>query len=157
MIQSDRNAFTLLELIVTLAVIGMMVGLTSLSLRGHFVRAALMKSSLTASEADRQARLLAQSNPNGIVSLELRPQSSQIVLRPTGRTFSLPTGVRISVDTLGANTPSGGAVPFYGNGTSPSYALKLERSGSNSWLTVLGITGQCILCDEELEVRELLQ
>lgn len=157
MIQSNRRAFTLLELIVTMVIIGMMVGLTSLTLREHFVRAALMKSSLAASEADRQARQLSQSQPNGVVYLELRPQASQIVLRPTGRTFSLPTGVRISVAAMDTRTPAGGSVPFYGNGASPSYALKLERNGSNAWLAVLGISGQCIVCDTESEVRELLQ
>lgn len=157
MTQPNRKAFTLLELIVTMAILGMMVGLTSLSLRGHFVRAALTKSSLTASEADRQARLLAQTFPNGIVALELRPQASQIVLRPTGRTFSLPSGVRISVAALNADAQSSALIPFYGNGVSPNYAVQLERSGSRAWLTVLGRSGQCIVCDEETEVRELLQ
>jgi prepilin-type N-terminal cleavage/methylation domain-containing protein len=162
--QPQRRAFTLLELIMVLAMAAALSGLVLLSLKSHFQQARLSRAIDQTIAADRLARRLAMQQSAPGVQLEFdRVQHAWLLTNVSdmtaSRSLAWPATVQIdSPQILGARRwePSAGAIAYSSKGHSATYYVRLSSGQTAQWLVFLGISGQTILYSSADAMGELL-
>jgi prepilin-type N-terminal cleavage/methylation domain-containing protein len=147
------QAFTLLELIAVIVVIGLIsvVGMTVVS--GHLDQAELIRVSQSIVNADRKERDVSRQSP---VAGELTIERSRkrLRFRNSGQTISLGSNVNITETIVRSSDSSNPTILFSQSGQSESYAVRLQsRRGASKWILILGISGQVLVRDSSDEVR----
>lgn len=162
---AQRDGFTLIEVIAVVVILGMIVGIASMNLRGHVNRAKMIQAVGLIQEADRFARSIARKE-HVAHEITLYRKSRTIRVRstdassakPTARTWKLPSGIAMSAirDSQGISTSNEKQIMISANGTSPMYAIGLVGVNPNaSWLVTLGFSGQQIRMENEADVIAL--
>lgn len=161
---SDRKAFTLIELMVVIAILGLLTAIASLSLGGVMDRYQLGRAAETIEACDGRARREARLSRETFDAVIRRSKQEMIVSGPQDRpgtpiaTYRLPRTVEISEVRLRRKEVTGRDVTinFSDQGRSPTYAVQLRRGNASHWLVVLGISGQVIFLNSEEQVDALL-
>jgi len=159
-----RRAFTLIELVVVLAILGMLTALASLSLSGVMDRYQLGCAAEAIESWDGRNRRDARRSRETIEAM-IRPEKNefQILEAPlasnSGRTMTSMPG---KVEIVGVKMKRGGVsgrdtpIRFNKQGRSPNYAIELKRGNMRRWLIILGFSGQVITVDRGEDVDALL-
>ncbi|MGI9470654.1 MAG: pilus assembly FimT family protein [Rubripirellula sp.] len=156
-----RTAFTLLEVVVVMVIIGILSTLAVMSLSGTMDRYRLDRAIETVELFDARARRQA-SNRRAPVDATIHLQRNRLQIEssngPAARVFSLPGGVEIASVRLSRKSVVGSELDLRYNqdGISPSYAVELKRGKHSRWLVVLGVSGQIVQLDGEREIDDIL-
>ena len=160
----DRPAFTLIELIVVIAILGLLTAIASLSLGGVMDRYQLSRAAETIEAFDGRARRSARLSREALDAIIRRSNRELVVKLPSHSpgnpmaSYRLPRSVEINDVKIGRQAITARDVTLNINdqGRSESYALQLRRGKMIRWLVVLGISGQVIPVDSEEEADALL-
>lgn len=159
-----RRAFTLIELVVVLAILGMLTALASLSLGGVMDRYQLGCAAEAIESWDGRIRRDA-SRSRAIIEAVIRPEKNEFLILDSpsaANAGQITTSMPGKVEIVGVKTQrrvvSGRDTPirFNKQGRSPSYAIELKRGTMTRWLIILGFSGQVIAVDQEEDVDALL-
>jgi prepilin-type N-terminal cleavage/methylation domain-containing protein len=159
-----RAAFTLMELVVVVVIISILATLAVISLGGTMDHYQLSRAAETIEMFDARGRRdarTARAPVQGTIQrykrcLEIetpRPQRAKSTVR-----YQLPRSVEIKTIRLRRRVTVGSnfEIRFNREGSSPTYAVQLQRGETSRWLVVLGLSGQIITLDSEGEVDEFL-
>jgi prepilin-type N-terminal cleavage/methylation domain-containing protein len=160
-----RHAFTLIEVIAVVVILGMLVGVASMNLRGHLNRIKMIQAVGLLEEADRFARSIARKEHLPL-EMTFNRKSSTIRVRsaagsaskPISRLWKLPTGITISKirDAQGSNESHEKQIVISANGTSMMYAIGLVGTNrSATWLVMLGFSGQLVRMENDADVAAM--
>ena len=161
----SRLAFTLIELVVVIVIMATLSTLAVLSTSGVMDRYQLSRAAETIEMFDARARRDAQSSRQPILAIIQRNQQRLLigmpgdtVSVPTAAQYRLPRSVEITEIRMRRRVTAGGnfEIHFNREGSSPTYALRLERGNMSRWLVVLGVSGQVVLLENEGEVDEIM-
>jgi prepilin-type N-terminal cleavage/methylation domain-containing protein len=161
----DRRAFTLIELIVVIVIMGLLATLAVLSTGGMMDRYQLSQAAETIEIFDARARRSAHSLRQPIRAIIQPNQRRLVIASPGGNTsrsvaaqFRLPRAVEIAEIRLRRRVTAAGnfEIDYNRQGSSPTYALRLQRGKMSRWLVVLGVSGQIVTLKNEGEVDEIL-
>jgi prepilin-type N-terminal cleavage/methylation domain-containing protein len=158
-----RSAFTLLELIVVLAIGAMLTGVAVWSLRGP-LRAATLAAALEQLESfdqvvrsharrtGRSAELTINLTAGTLTAVE--PQPGQ----PTRR-LAIGPGLKIDRVAWADRRFSNGqvVVAVSAHGTSRTYALRVRGAEKSQWILFAGVTGQSVRVSDDKELEQLLE
>ena len=150
------SAFTLLEMIAVLVLLGLISTIAMISVTGHLERAELGRISQLLASADRKERDASRQSPFP-GSMTLDPSKKRMLFRNSGRT--LDVGKRIKIAEVVINGPHAdeGTISFTQSGQSQTYAVRLEsQRGASTWVLVVGLTGQALFMESTNNVRSLL-
>jgi prepilin-type N-terminal cleavage/methylation domain-containing protein len=153
----NRAGFTLIELVVVIVILGIMAAVAVLSLGGTTDRYQLSQAELVWQSFDAQARRHARTS-HRTIEATIQRSRGQLQIDSLSKTFQIPSSVEIKkvrVHHRGAGR-SQIDLQFDREGTSPTYAVQLQRGKLTKWLVVLGISGQVCTFDTEREVNEVL-
>ena len=150
------SAFSLVELVVVLAIVAVLAGGVMLSVRSHLARARLMAACRLLAAWDAETRQAARAADRPLL---LRIASSGTVRLPGRKPRRLGRG--IVADRLWTQrqaTRQGTLnVVVATTGQSETYAVRLTSSGRVSrWVVVLGGSGQVLELEDTREVQALL-
>ena len=160
-----RWAFTLLEVVVVLALLSILALAAAWSLKQPLQNARLKHAISRIEDCDRQARDLARKRA---CPVELRFQSQGVVrranLRParleaTAYSIRWDGGMRIDRFLVGGKSLRGDGLQILVSqtGQSETYALRIRAGAERyAWLLVMGNTGQCVRFDEDEEVERIV-
>ncbi|MCO8121766.1 prepilin-type N-terminal cleavage/methylation domain-containing protein [Stieleria sp. TO1_6] len=155
-----RNGFSLIELVVVLLLTAMMAALASLSLRGVMARQRLARGIEIAEQFDAALRRSARRNRRSTVGLIDRGQQRFDVRHTKGspQAFRLPTDVAIDAVRIGADGARGTAsqIVAAGDGSTPSYALRITTGDAHRWVLFVGGSGQVVQGMERPSIDSLL-
>ena len=162
--RTDRLAFTLIELMVVIAILVALTSLASLSLASVMDRYQLSRATDTIESFDSRARRSARLSREAFVGVIRRSANEFVVRAPQespsnqSASFQLPQSVEITDVKLPRRAVTGRDVTinFTDQGRSASYAIELGRGKMTRWIVVLGISGQVIPASGEEEVDALL-
>jgi len=170
-----RGAFTLIEVMAVVALLGLIAGATAWSLADDAQRYALQDVVDRLSHADRMTRMASRRLGE---PCRLRFDLDTQQVRRIGKnehashTLNIPAGFRIDrivtphiVDDVGRATRSGISkretgridIAFSTGGHSISYAVRVigEADNQGTWLVVSGLSGQLTLDHEQDEIENL--
>ncbi len=161
---SYRQAFTLIELMVVIVILGLLTSLASLSLGGVMDRYQLSRAAETIEACDTRARRSARLSREAFDAVIRRSKRDLIVKAPLASpsqalaNYRLPRNVEIDEVKLRRKAVTGRDVTinFSDQGRSESYAVELRRGKMTRWLVVLGISGQVVPVNSEEEADALL-
>jgi prepilin-type N-terminal cleavage/methylation domain-containing protein len=163
-----RRAFTLLEVMAVVVLLGLTAGAVAWSFAGHVRHASRDAAVSQFVRADRLARLAAQRQGRPCaLRIDL---TTQRLVRHMGAPTEAPAEQahsatlaggrcdRIVVAGTAASTAPAGIVeiPFSPGGRSPSYAVRLVFSERALWLVFSGLTGQATVIENEQHAHNLL-
>ncbi len=161
----DRIAFTLIELVVVMVILGILAALVANSLSGVVARQQLSRAAQTIEMFDAKARREARRRRLPTEALIDRTRG-RLTIDRIGRgdngspesTYRLPRQVKIKEVRMRRQGVVGTQVEIDINrfGQSPTYAVELQRGETSRWLVVLGLTGQVISLDSEGEADAIL-
>lgn len=151
-----RKGFTLIELVVVIAIIALLSTLAVMSLRGTIDRYHLSQAVQTVELSDASARRLARATDQMVVATIDRHHNRW---RIGDRSFQIPTAVEIESIALGRRAIAGSEVDidYSRDGWSPTYALQLKRGEIEQWIVVLGASGQVVSVRDRGEADALLR
>lgn len=135
-----------------MTIIAALAGLVTLTLRTHLDNASLSRAFEQLREADRRARIVASASSGQPVALTIR--KDEVVLSNVKQTFRLPRGVNVFHRKQQRDVRSGSKIQFISDGTSESYVLRVEKGSLVAWISVFGLSGQCLLVTDESKVQE---
>ncbi len=165
-----RRAFTLMEVVLVVALLGLMAGATTWSLAASAQRGSREHAFGQLAGLDRAARLTAERLGEPVVlRFDLDKQRvrrfvvSERDRHAASHTLTMPRGVKIDRVVTAGSDGRGGAdadtfdVAFSTGGRSVSYALKLVADDPRTaqWMVVGGLTGQVTMGFDEDEVDNL--
>jgi prepilin-type N-terminal cleavage/methylation domain-containing protein len=165
-----RSAFTLLEVMAVVALLGLLAGAVAWSLAGAARRGARADAVGQIAHADRRARLAARRlGKPCVLRFDLKHQrvrrldEGQGGRREEAHALRLSKGYRIDRIVIpsrsGTKTVACGLldVAYAPGGRSISYAVRLVRvdSAEAVWLVLCGLTGQVVRHHDESEVYNL--
>jgi prepilin-type N-terminal cleavage/methylation domain-containing protein len=153
-----RRGFSLLELVVVLIILAILSTLAATTLKSHLDNAAIGRAYEKFVLAHNLARrsALGRGNDTDFGPITIDVHQDQLEVLGPQRKFPMPTGVQLNLQFSSRGRPrSRGQVRFAGNGTSPTYALKLESR--DIWFIALGATGQCLRTSDPQFAEALLQ
>ena len=166
-----RAAFTLIEIIAVVAVIGLLAGATALSLGDSAGRARRADAVSTIAHADRMARLAGERLGRPCV-LHYDLDDQRIVRELPGAgvmaaSHPIALGRDVWIDRLvtagSVNRPprtheSGDvAVAVSTAGRSETYAVRLAFDDGQTWLVFAGLTGQMTVIEHDEQVDNLVR
>jgi prepilin-type N-terminal cleavage/methylation domain-containing protein len=160
----SSSGFTLIEVVVVLAVAAILAGAAALSLRGPYQAARLEDAIERLVLVDRQLRDHAQRFERP-AQLNVCPNSGQIAAvepkgdRPPIQAFQLDGAIKIEeVATPQRRSDCDVvAIPYSTQGRSPTFAVRLRGADNRQhWLLFVGTTGQMIRFEDDRTVEELL-
>ena len=159
----ERRGFSLIEVAVVILILGIMAGAVTLRLAGPLGRANLGTIMAEAASLDHLARTAAreQGRPVRLV-IDLGEPALCAAGEDgadLGPAYRLPSGYRLARLYLGNQTFNSGqtAVQCSRLGHTATYGLEVEApSGQRRWLLVVGLTGQTVECENEAELRGIL-
>jgi len=166
-----RRAFTLIEVIAVVVLIGLLAGATAWLLAEDARSGTRAEVASRISHADRSARLAGMRMGRPCVlrfdlgrnrlrrvfrDSEGREQSSHSVTLPDGYRIDRIVTVR-PVSSRGSVTSDSGVVeiPYSTGGRSVSYAVRLSSQGGAWWMVVSGLTGHVTANQNEQDVYKL--
>ncbi len=156
-----RRAFSLIELIAVMAILGVVAGIVAYSVRGHTDRARIQATLDLIESIDRQARITAQRlrTPNPIDIDVARAEIQSLDGSGQWRKVQLSPVTIEQVRTRRNSSEQGTLeVVVSANGQSPDYAVCIATaSGNRAWLVFLGASGQCIRTQNPNEVQRLIR
>lgn len=155
----NRSAFSLIELLAVVAILGLFAAVTTISLRG---------SLFVSRQQSEWQQLQSMDSTLRAQCRRLRQPAALRVDLSTGvwdRHISGMTPLRVNetrhlqaVSTHGQAAQSGEVTIFYrADGTSDSYAVQLTGDGASQWRLVCGGTGQWIEDTSHETLRTLLR
>lgn len=158
-----HHAFTLLELIVVLAIAAMLASVVMLSLGSHFQQAAVARAIDSLITADRVARRTAvEPTATGVIlNYDLprhRIKLATANASQSSRAFSWPAKVVLTDLQVLENrswTSSSEPIEFSYSGNSPTYSIRLSSGKVSQWLVIFGLTGQASVYDTPESFAEL--
>ena len=162
--ESQRAAFTLIELMVVVVILGLITALASLSLGGVMDRYQLGRAAETLEAFDSQGRRDASRSREAVLAI-IRRGTNELVLRNAVERSSraraqyrLPRNVEIGDIRMPRKSLTARDVTFTlsDRGRSPTYAVELRRGAMSRWIVILGISGQVIPMQSEDEVDAIL-
>ncbi len=153
-----RGAFTLIELVVVLVILSLLSGLVAFSLSGTTDNYRMSQAVETFELFDARARRTARYNQTPIVA---SIDSSNRILRVQNTnsvkiaSFNLPR--QVEIDEVRYSAPSDqGKLLVNSRGVSNSYAVRLRRGKLNTWILVIGGSGQILKSVSENKVNAIL-
>jgi type II secretion system protein H len=158
------GAFTLIELMVVIALAALMATLVTVSLTGNLRAARAQDVAQSIATSDRLAREYARhfGRPVRLVfdlSQSTLPRAASDAGDSSHNSIlQLPSGVKIArLVTATTDTTAGQiSIPCSGAGQTPSYALLLTSGrGDRHWTITAGLTGQTTTASDENEVRDI--
>lgn len=159
-----RLAFTLLELIAVLVLLGLISTIAMFSVVGHVEQSELVRLSQELASADRKERYASRQSylPGGLV---FDRSKQRFQYQNSKRTIEVGKRIKTAdfiINTLQSDKQSDtqsdkGSVLFAQSGQSPTYAIRLESSrGAMRWVLVIGMTGQVLFTDSIEDVRSVM-
>ncbi len=158
-----RPAFSMVELIVVLVLLGLMAATITLRLHSPLYLARIndFKESMAAYDRLTRRICLEQDRP---VRLWVDLSEGRIERRSAdggnelGTALQLPHGLKLIALRVGRDEIVAGryVIPFSRRGLCTTYGLCIEaREGDRHWLVISGLTGQTLEPEEDLDVREM--
>ncbi|MEM7557549.1 MAG: prepilin-type N-terminal cleavage/methylation domain-containing protein [Planctomycetota bacterium] len=161
----ESSAFSLIELVVVIAILATLTGIASMSLRGHLQNSNRERCFQKLQSADSLARI--QARQMNVSDVRLRFENDHVELLTkdsrgsrSERKFPMLAGTRLEMfDFVGdlARGMSQDEIRLNRRGRSASYALKVDSGASPFWFVVLGGSGQCLQLATQEQVEELLR
>ena len=155
--QLASSGFTLFELVAVLAVLAVLAGAVMFSVRSHVSNAQLESFLDRLEDFDGHARADARRRGQATAFL-FDLEERNVTQIGSDRSMAVPLGVEIArIRTISQESDHGvlqvGVSPF---GQTDTYALQLRASGGRSvWFVALGVSGQCLRFDKEIDVDEV--
>lgn len=164
-----RRAFTLIEVMVVVAVMGLLAAATAWSLAEAAAGRSIADSFDRIAHADRTARIAARRLGEPCkLRFDLDARRIERIAPERSHALRLPRQHRISQlriaraasddshDTVGDGAESGVVeIDYSSAGRSASYAVRLRWPEGEGWIAVAGMTGQVIRIDEDTEIDNL--
>ena len=158
-----RGAFTLIEVMAVIVLLGLMAGAVTWSFARN-VRGASRETAMSqVMRADRMARLAARRFGRPcVLRIDIGAQRVWRVVEVGSRIEKSPatsvSGCRLDrIAIAGAVADSGIVdVPYSTAGHSASYGIRLVRQDWRGWLIFCGLTGQATVIENEQEAQNLL-
>jgi len=144
MTRVHTQGFTLLELLLVIAILGIIAGIFGWSLLGN-LRATQLRDAATQIGADLRAARSAtlKSGQSTTVTTTLNASTYTVTRGADTRTLNLPGGVQVSAQTAAAvqyRAPSGVT-----DGTGTIWTLRHPAGGRLMQVRIVGLTGKVIL------------
>jgi type II secretory pathway pseudopilin PulG len=153
--RARRTAFTFLELIAVVVLIGLVATLGAISVTGYSDQAILHQTARAITLADSNERLASRKSPIP-GELQIEKSKGRMRFRNAGRMLILDDRVSIS-DVIVFPPASQRSVRFSQSGQSPTYAIGLKsKRGATRWVVVVGVTGQPWYLDSADDARSML-
>lgn len=145
--KSDTSGFTLVEMLVVLAILGLLVMVALPSVRSR--DGADLRAIGQALMAD--LRLLRDEAIRRNARTTFVPLANGYALRPSGRTTGLPAHVALTfeVGRPGLLLDGKDLIDFFPDGTSSGGVLTLRRGGSGAHVLVEGLNGRVRLHEQQ--------
>jgi prepilin-type N-terminal cleavage/methylation domain-containing protein len=152
----ERRAFTMLELIAVIVLMGLIAAVSMITVGGHLDRSQLIRVSQEIASADRKERDAARHSPVlGGVTIEKNQRRLQFTL--SGKTVTLGDKLKINGPLLMPALGSERSIKFSQVGQSPTYAVQIvSERGAYRWVVIVGTTGQAWFSDDTEQVRSLM-
>jgi prepilin-type N-terminal cleavage/methylation domain-containing protein len=153
----SRSAFTLLELIAVLVLLGLISTIATIVVTGHLEKAELGRITQLLAASDRKERDASRQSfvPGG---LYYDRSKQRFYFKNSARTIEMGNSVKIAELVVIGPTTESGSILFTQNGQSQTYAIRLQsRRGAAIWLLVAGLTGQVRLSENTDEIRSVLR
>ena len=163
-----RQGFTLVELLVCIALLALTAGLVSLSLRSRHRDASINDAVRQIGFADQllrhTARILGNDvelrlglglDQDGSVNIRsVSPRQREVVMEPV----HLPRGLRIERVCLSGRSFDRDAVTITcsSRGQTPTYAMLLGSGEKKRWIIVTGLGGELYPIDDERKIEQIL-
>jgi general secretion pathway protein H len=134
------RGFTLVEMLVVLAIIGLMVAIVPPMMRSR--ESGDLRAIAHATAAD--LRLLRAEAIRRDMTTAFMPLATGYALQPSGRTRSLPAGVALDFAASPSRLlPDGsGAIDFFPDGSSTGGVLSVSWNGSVARVLIRGVDGR---------------
>lgn len=158
-----KRGFTLIELTVVLLILGIVAAAVTLKMAGPVSRMKLQDVVERVRQFDSHTRSYARQNDKALrVEIDLAENSIfrfDEITGQIGRELELPSGFNIeecrtitrqkSTDTT--------LLKYSSQGVSRSYALKLADKLHSKWILIIGLSGEVVELEDEIEVQKILQ
>lgn len=158
--RSSDSGFTLLELIVVVVIIALLSSLVIVSLSGTLGQYELGLAAESIERFDARARREARRDNAPVMALIERGGSRIQIQSRKDRHSSvrLPGKVIVKQVRIRRRVIAGRQLElqYSAAGTSPTFAIEIERGNVTRWLLVLGMSGQVVALDREEQVDEIL-
>ncbi len=153
--------FTLLELIVVLALISFLTASVALSFRAPIQNARIDAAVSSIQSLDRRLRY-ASIHKNRLEVLLLDLVSSELrTVNSSQAEIRLPKGISISKVYVSRPTEESDrlSISYFPDGSSLSWAMHVSDAGSDfgRWVVVAGRTGQVFMTESEEDVADVFQ
>jgi prepilin-type N-terminal cleavage/methylation domain-containing protein len=152
------KAFTLIEMLVVLALSAILAGIVSVSLAGSFHTARAQDVAGNIATYDRLSReYFRKFGRSGSLVFDI---ARQTITRVDSAPLRLPSTLHFSQIVTADKTTTSGEVSIAcsSDGQTPSYALDLtDDTGKHYWMVTAGLTGRTIQVENEQEVRDIFQ
>ncbi len=154
--KAARDAFTMLELVAVLVMLGLISTLGMLAVSGQLDQARLNHLAQSIANADRKERDASRKSPTA-GSLTIDKSMKRLRYENSDHTIDLKDNLKIAELIIGSGKSNERSVIFSHAGQSSTYALRLEsKRGAMRWIVIIGMTGQVLFNDDSNEVRSLL-
>jgi prepilin-type N-terminal cleavage/methylation domain-containing protein len=161
-IRAAPKAFTLVEVVAVLLIIGLLAGLSVVGLRARSQAATLEALTAELCDFDRAARLRAERSAQPMEleidaqRVSLRSADGRQMLRPP---LDLPGGFAIESCWMGGSdgTDREMTVAIGPQGRSSSYGFCVARSdGKKRWIVVSGLSGQAQIAESDEQSKVIM-
>jgi type II secretion system protein H len=159
--------FTLIEMLVVIALAALMASIVAVSLAGSYRSARVEDAAGRIATYDRQAREYARRfGASGQLQFDLgrgtvrRAAIESESAVQAGAALQLPSGVRIGRVVTAQGTAAGGqiSVPVSRDGQTTSYAVCLTSAkGEEYWVVTAGLTGRTLKVRDEREAQDIFR
>lgn len=139
--RTKRSAgFSLIELIIVLVLMAVAAAMATFSLRGVRSRQKLARGVEIVQQFDAALRRSALVNRRGARG-EVNRSGGQMTIEALNQTYKLPDPLKMQEFRIGG---SGREVTVFGDGSSPTYAVKLSTGNASRWVLLIGGSGQLV-------------